>query len=74
MLPVVAGIAYEYIRWAAKMMDKSGFVRALIQPNLLLQKLTTKEPTNEMLEVAIAAFQRMFALEQETGEAQSPSI
>jgi uncharacterized protein YqhQ len=56
------------------MMDKSGFVRALIQPNLLLQKLTTKEPTNEMLEVAIAAFQRMFALEQETGEAQSPSI
>ena len=54
MLPVVAGIAYEYIRWAAKMMDKSAFVRTIIKPNLLL-KMTTKEPTIEMLEVAIAA-------------------
>jgi len=69
MLPVVAGIAYEYIRWAAKMMDKSAFVRTIIKPNLLLQRLTTKEPTIEMLEVAIAAFNRMFALEHETAEA-----
>jgi len=69
MLPVVAGIAYEYIRWAAKMMDKSAFVGTIIKPNLLLQRLTTKEPTIEMLEVAIAAFNRMFALEHETAEA-----
>ena len=69
MLPVVAGIAYEYIRCAAKMMDKSAFVRTIIKPNLLLQRLTTKEPTIEMLEVAIAAFNRMFALEHETAEA-----
>ncbi|MEN6555580.1 MAG: DUF1385 domain-containing protein [Anaerolineaceae bacterium] len=70
LLPVVAGLAYEYIRWAAHAMDKSAFVRALIKPNLLLQKLTTKEPTEDMLEVAIAAFKRMYALEQDTEEAQ----
>ncbi|MEL7644754.1 MAG: DUF1385 domain-containing protein [Anaerolineaceae bacterium] len=70
LLPVVAGLAYEYIRWAARAMDKSAIVRAMIKPNLLLQKLTTKEPTEDMLEVAIAAFNRMYALEHETDQAQ----
>ena len=70
LIPVISGIAYEYIRWAAKMMDKSAFVRLIITPNLWMQKLTTKEPTKEMLEVAIAAFNRMYALEQETVGAQ----
>jgi uncharacterized protein YqhQ len=44
-------------------MEKSGFVRALIQPNLWLQNLTTREPTLEMIEVALAAFKRMYAME-----------
>lgn len=70
MLPLVAGIAYEYIRWAARGMDKSAFVRAIIAPNLLLQKLTTKEPTEDMLEVAIAAFNRMYALERANEQVQ----
>ena len=70
LLPVVAGLAYEYIRWAARAMDKSAIVRAMIKPNLLLQKLTTKEPTEDMLEVAIAAFNRMYALEHEREQAQ----
>ena len=70
LLPLVAGIAYEYIRWAARAMDKSAFVRAIIAPNLLLQKLTTKEPTEDMLEVSIAAFNRMYALEHDTEQAQ----
>jgi uncharacterized protein YqhQ len=51
-------------------MDKSAFVRAIIAPNLLLQKLTTKEPTEDMLEVSIAAFNRMYALEHDTEQAQ----
>ena len=63
LLPVIAGLSYEYIRWAAKNMEKSGFVRALIQPNLWLQNLTTREPTLEMIEVALAAFKRMYAME-----------
>jgi len=69
LLPVVAGLSYEYIRWAAQNMQKSGFVRALIKPNLCLQSLTTHEPTLDMIEVALAAFKRMYAMET-AGELQ----
>jgi uncharacterized protein YqhQ len=58
LLPVLACIAYEYIRWTANHLD-SKFVRMVIKPNLALQHLTTREPTNEMLEVSIAAFNAM---------------
>ncbi|MFC2025709.1 DUF1385 domain-containing protein [Chloroflexota bacterium] len=58
MLPVLAGVAYEYIRWTAKHLDSS-FVRLIVKPNLALQHLTTREPTLEMLEVSIAAFNSM---------------
>jgi len=64
LLPVVSGIAYEYIRFAAKHMDDSAVVRALIKPNLALQKLTTREPSEDMLEVSIKAFNLMFEGEQ----------
>src|SRR4030066_539268 len=57
-LPVLACIAYEYIRWTANHLD-SKFVRFLIKPNLALQHLTTREPSNDMLEVSIAAFNAM---------------
>lgn len=57
-LPVLACIAYEYIRWTANHLD-SKFVRLLIKPNLALQHLTTREPTLDMLEVSIAAFNAM---------------
>lgn len=58
LLPFLAGLAYEYIRWTANHLDNP-FVRWIAQPNLLLQKLTTREPDEGMLEVAIAAFQTM---------------
>jgi uncharacterized protein YqhQ len=58
LIPVIAGIAYEYIRWTARHMDSS-FVRAIVKPNLALQHLTTREPDLNMLEVSIAAFQAM---------------
>jgi uncharacterized protein YqhQ len=58
MIPVLAGIAYEYIRWTAKNLN-SPFVKMLIRPNLALQRLTTREPDPEMLEVSIAAFTAM---------------
>ena len=57
-IPVIAGIAYEYIRWTARHMDSS-FVRALVKPNLALQHLTTREPDLDMLEVSITAFKAM---------------
>lgn len=58
MMPVLAGIAYEYTRWTAANLE-SPLVRWMIRPNLALQRLTTRRPTLAMLEVAIAAFEAM---------------
>jgi uncharacterized protein YqhQ len=63
-IPILAGIAYEYIRWTAKHMD-SKFIKTLIRPNLALQQLTTREPSLEVLEVSIAAFNAMMKAEKE---------
>ena len=65
-LPVLAGIAYEYIKWTAGHLD-SKFVQALIRPNMALQLLTTHEPDLEMLAVAIEAFNTMRDAEVEFG-------
>ncbi len=64
MLPILAGVAYEYIRWTANHLD-SALVRWLVKPNLALQNLTTREPSLDMLEVSIAAFNAMRAREQQ---------
>jgi uncharacterized protein YqhQ len=58
LLPVLAGLAYEYIRWTASHLD-SALVRFIVKPNLALQRLTTQEPSLDMLEVSIAAFNAM---------------
>lgn len=58
LLPVLAGLAYEYIRWTASHL-KWPWVRLIVRPNLALQRLTTREPSPDMLEVAIAAFKAM---------------
>ena len=64
LLPLLAGLAYEYIRWTASHLD-SPLVKALIKPGLALQSLTTREPDLSMLEVAIAAFNAMRAYESQ---------
>jgi len=64
LIPVLAGIAYEYLRWTANHMDFTP-VRLLVKPNLALQNLTTREPSLEMLEVSIAAFNAMRAGENQ---------
>ena len=63
-IPVLAGVAVEYIRWTANHLD-SRFIQWMIKPNLALQSLTTREPDREMLEVAIQSFQTMRQAEQE---------
>jgi uncharacterized protein YqhQ len=63
LLPVLAGVAYEYLRWTAANQHKP-LVRFLIRPNLALQKLTTNEPSLEIIEVSIAAFNAMRELEE----------
>ena len=64
MIPLLAGIAYEYIRWTSNHMESS-LVRWMVRPNLALQRLTTREPDLAMLEVSIAAFNAMRAGEEE---------
>jgi uncharacterized protein YqhQ len=63
LIPVIAGISYEYIRWTARHLD-SKIVRVMIKPNLALQNLTTREPDLSMLEVAITAFKTMRKAEE----------
>jgi uncharacterized protein YqhQ len=63
LIPIVAGIAYEIIRWSAAN-DSNPVVRALITPGLLLQKLTTREPDDSMVEAAIAALEPVLAADK----------
>ncbi|WP_299028825.1 DUF1385 domain-containing protein [uncultured Thermanaerothrix sp.] len=62
LIPLLAMLAYEYIRWVADHLDNP-LVSQLIRPNLWLQKLTTRSPSPDMLEVSIAAFNAMLSLE-----------
>jgi uncharacterized protein YqhQ len=64
LIPLLAGVALEYIRWTANHLQNP-VVRWLIQPNLALQALTTREPDPSMLEVAIASFNAMRLAERE---------
>lgn len=63
LLPVIAGVSYELIRLAARHMDNP-VVRALMVPGLNLQRLTTREPTLEQLEVAIASLRAVLTVEE----------
>lgn len=67
LVPPLASLAYEYIRFSSKHLD-SPIVKMLIRPNLALQKLTTREPSLDMLEVAITAFKTMLSKEKNPSE------
>ncbi len=67
LIPVLAGLAYEFIRWTSRHLNVP-FVRAIIRPNLALQRLTTREPSPDMLEVSIAALNAMIDLETKPSE------
>jgi uncharacterized protein YqhQ len=63
LIPVIAGLAYEVIRLAAKNMQRA-WVRVLMKPGLWLQRLTTREPDFAQLEVAIASLRAVLTAEQ----------
>ena len=58
MVPVVAGISYEIIQWAGR--TDTACARFFSKPGLAMQRLTTREPTEDMAEVAIAAVEAVF--------------
>jgi len=62
LIPLVAGIAYEYIKFTNRHRDNA-LVRAMAAPNLALQRLTTREPEPAMLEVSITALKRVLEAE-----------
>jgi len=61
-IPIVAMLAYELIRWMSARLENP-IVKLMTYPNLLLQKLTTREPSTEMLEVALISFNKLIELE-----------
>jgi len=65
LLPVIAGISYEMIRFAAK--RQGSFLATLTAPGLWLQRITTKPPSNEQASVAIRALEGAMALEESQG-------
>jgi len=61
-IPLIAGLSYEVIKWAGKNRSKR-WVRAIMWPGLMLQNLTTREPSEDQLEVAIAALNAVLVVE-----------
>ena len=62
LMPVIAGISYEIIRLAGR--SNNIFVRIISAPGMLVQRMTTKEPDEEMVEVAITAVEAVFDWKQ----------
>jgi len=73
LLPVIAGIAYELIRFAGKHTDNR-FLMALLAPGLWLQRLTTREPSLDQLEVSIRALRDVLALEKRDPAGDAPKV
>jgi len=70
-IPLIAGLSYEVIKWAGKNRRKR-WVRAVMWPGLMLQNLTTREPDEDELAVAIAALEKVLDEEPEARKGESP--
>jgi len=69
LMPVVAGVSYEIIRLSAKK-ESSWFFKFMTKPGVWLQNITTQEPDDQQLEVAIEALKESLKFEPRTGEPQ----
>ena len=65
LLPLIAGLSYEFLKFSAKF-EKNTIMKIFIYPGLLMQKVTTKKPNKNQIEVAMTAVKR--ALQLETGK------
>jgi uncharacterized protein YqhQ len=73
LLPVIAGLAYELIRFAGKHADNR-VVRWLLAPGLWLQRLTTRQPSLDQLEVSIRALEQVLEREQQSAPAAARRV
>lgn len=72
-IPIIAGLAYEVVRYAGR--HRKGFVaRVLLGPGLGLQKLTTRQPSDEQVEVAVAALEEVLRVEAGDAPALGASL
>jgi uncharacterized protein YqhQ len=65
VIPVVAGLAFEFIMWSARHQGNP-LVRIMVWPGLQMQRLTTREPTDDMVEVAMASLKKVLSMERES--------
>jgi uncharacterized protein YqhQ len=70
-IPLIAGLSYEVIKWAGRNRSKR-WVRGLMWPGLMLQNLTTREPNESQLAVAIAALDAVLAVETPGQASEAP--
>jgi uncharacterized protein YqhQ len=72
-VPLIAGLSFEIIKWAGRNRRKR-WVRGVMWPGLQLQKLTTREPDDEQLAVAIAALEAVLAVEDPSDAAPEDRV
>lgn len=68
-IPIIAGLAFELLRLGARY-PKSAFMRIVMTPGLWLQKITTKPPDDDQIEVAVASFNEVLRREQQARSAE----
>jgi uncharacterized protein YqhQ len=73
LLPVIAGIAYELIRFAGKHQDNR-ILMTLLAPGMWLQRLTTREPSLDQIEVSIRALKEVLSLETKDPNARKVEV
>jgi len=73
LLPVIAALGYEFIYFTSRHVENP-IMRVLLTPGLWLQKLTTREPDDKQLEVALAALKKVLEVEQPAKFAAAPLI
>jgi len=62
LIPLIAGISYEITKWAGRH-EENAFVKIIMAPGLALQRMTTRQPDDSQIEVAIAALEKVLELE-----------
>lgn len=72
-LPLIAGISYEFLKWSARKQENP-LMKVLVTPGLWFQRLTTKEPDEKQLEVALSALKQALALEDRNEAAKKIDV
>jgi uncharacterized protein YqhQ len=73
LIPVIAAIGYEILKWGAKHRGNP-IVRAIMYPGILVQMITTRQPTSDMIEVAIVSMEQALAADGESLPAGSSTV